>query len=96
EVEGDRSLGEIGGTFYSGREIWLLGAENLDTEEYDKAVILHEWAHYYEDVFSRSDSIGGPHAIGELLDLTVAFSEGFANAFSGLVRGDPQLLDSVG
>ncbi len=96
EIEGDRSLGEIEGTFYSGREIWLLGAQDLDTEEYDKAVILHEWAHYYEDVFSRSDSIGGPHAIGELLDLTVAFSEGFANAFSSLVRGDPLLLDSIG
>ena len=34
---------------------------------------------------SRDDSLGGPHGSGDILDPRVAFSEGWANALSGLV-----------
>jgi hypothetical protein len=46
--------------------------------------------------FSRDDSGGGPHAIGDMLDPRVAWSEGWANFFSSAVRGTPILLDSKG
>jgi hypothetical protein len=66
------------------RAIFILGDENVDTDEYDASVIAHEWGHYFQDVFSRDDSLGGRHAQSDELDLRVAFSEGWGNAFSGM------------
>jgi hypothetical protein len=47
-----------------------------------------------EEKFSRADSLGGDHFIGERLDLRVAFGEGWGNAFSGMVLNDPAYRDS--
>lgn len=78
--------GEIGTSFYRGdiNSLFLLGLATSDTEEFDDHVVAHEWGHYFEDAFSRSDSIGGPHGIGERLDMRVAFGEGWATALSGM------------
>jgi len=57
-------------------------------------VIAHEWAHYYEHSFSRTDSIGGPHWTGDVLDIRLAFGEGFATAFAALVMETPYYRDS--
>jgi hypothetical protein len=65
-------------------------------------VIAHEWAHYFQDMLARDDSLGGGHDLGDSLDLTVAFSEGWADAFSGMSAmpgmpdGDPIYRDSFG
>ncbi len=56
----------------------ILGDAGVDTDEFDAHVIAHEWAHYFEDVMSRSNSEGGAHLLGESLDASLAFSEGFA------------------
>lgn len=93
---GDRSQGQIGTSFYSNGEIYLLGAENSDTDEYDGHVIIHEWGHYFEDKLARSDSIGGSHSGGDRLDMRVAFGEGFGNAWSGIITDDPYYRDSYG
>lgn len=95
-ADGDLMRGEIGTSFYNGAAIYILGAENEDTDEYDRHVILHEWGHYIEDRLSRADSIGGAHAGGDLLDMRVAMSEGFANAFSAMMLDDPVYRDSSG
>ena len=76
--------------------VFVLGDANTDTDEYDQHVIAHELGHYFQDVFSRDDSLGGDHSSGNLLDLRVAFSEGWGNAFSGMVKGDPRYRDSFG
>lgn len=65
-----------------------------DTDEYDSHVIAHEFGHYFEDQFSRSDSIGGQHGLGDRLDLRVAFGEGWGNAFGSMALNDPQYRDS--
>jgi hypothetical protein len=94
----DPSTGEIGTSFYSPSRggIFLLGAANDDTEEYDRHVILHEWGHYFEEEFSRSDNFGGPHTYGDQLDLRVAFSEGFATGLAGIMLTDPIYRDTRG
>jgi len=95
----------IGTTFYdpsdpgaspSAKQIFILGEEDVDTDEYDIHVVAHEWGHYFEDRFSRSDSVGGPHFGGDLLDLRVAFGEGWGNAFSAMAIGDPLYQDAGG
>ena len=74
----------------------ILGQENVDTDEFDHAVIAHEWGHVYQGQVSRDDSLGGPHAVGDYLDETVAFSEAFANAVSGMVMAAPFYRDTMG
>src|SRR5688572_21297940 len=76
--------------------IYILGDFAVgDTDEFDQSVIAHEFGHYFEDLFSRSDSIGGDHGgAGDLLDLRVAFGEGWGNAFSSMARGDTVYRDS--
>jgi hypothetical protein len=89
--------GEIGSSrFVTGLGIQLLGAVDQDTDEYDRHVISHEWGHYLEHSFSRSDSIGGAHSLGDQLDMRVAFSEGWANAFSAVATGAPVYVDTLG
>jgi hypothetical protein len=93
----DLDTGEIGTSFFRlGLGIYLLGAEDDDTDEYDRHVIAHEWGHYFEGVFSRSDSIGGPHTRHDQLDFRVAFGEGWGNAFSAMVTGESVYRDSFG
>ena len=97
---GNRAVGQIGTTSFidstSGRSIYVLGKENVDTDEYDVSVIAHEWGHYYQSSFSRDDSQGGSHSPLDLLDRRVAFSEGWGNAWSGIALGRNNYTDSVG
>ena len=97
-VLGNVEAGQIGGTFFdAGTDTaFVLGDRALDSDEFDDAVILHEYAHLLASRFSRDDSQGGPHVLGDVLDPRVAWSEGWANLFSGLVREDPIYRDSIG
>jgi hypothetical protein len=69
---------------------------NSDSDEYDDSVIAHEYAHLLAAKFSRDDSPGGRHVMGDMLDPRVAWSEGWANFFSSVVRNDPIWRDSRG
>lgn len=103
----DADNGNIGTSFYTtGADpscpalpagIYILGDYangGGDTDEFDDHVIAHEMGHYFEDKFSRSDSQGGDHAPTDRLDLRVAFSEGWGDAFSGMAMNDPIYRDS--
>jgi PKD repeat protein len=102
-VLGDVTLGQIETTSYFAASefgppagIYVLGDENTDTDEYDQHVMVHEFQHFLEDSIMRSESPTGPHSINERLDLRLAFSEGFANAFSAMALNDPLYRDSFG
>jgi hypothetical protein len=88
--------GRIGGTYFDAGSgvAFVLGDRSIDSDEFDDAVLLHEYAHLLAQRFSRDDSIGGPHLPGDVLDPRVAWSEGWANFFSSLVRDDPIYRDS--
>ena len=94
---GDRNAGQIVTSNYDGdSNLWILGDANSDTDEYDDHIIVHEWGHYFEDKFSRSDSIGGPHSISDSLDIRVAFGEGWGNALSAIATDNPVYFDTAG
>lgn len=92
-VSGDTTIGQIGTSYYdpSLNELFILGKEDNDTDEYDNHVIVHEWGHYFEAKLSRSDSMGGNHSAGEKKDMSLAFGEGWGNALSAIVL-DPDYL----
>jgi len=87
-------VGDLGGSFYIANKLFLVGDAATDTEEFDDHVIVHEWGHYFEDNLSRSDSIGGPHGIGHLLDPRLAFGEGWATALAGMALDDHLYCDT--
>lgn len=92
----DIDAGELSASFYSSGidSLFLLGDASVDTEEFDDHVTMHEWGHYFEDNFSRSDSIGGPHRIGQSLDSRLAFGEGFATALAAILLEEQQYCDT--
>lgn len=99
-ASGNPALGQIGTTSFTdgseGRSIYVLGKEDVDTDEYDSSVIAHEWGHYYQSAFSRDDSPGGSHSMSDSLDRRVAFSEGWGNAWSGIALARSNYTDSAG
>ncbi len=94
----DVTAGEFPVAFYSGGvdSLYLHGDAALTQDEFDDHVIMHEWGHYFEDNFSRSDSVGGPHTLGQSLDARLAFGEGWATAFGAMALNDPQYCDTHG
>lgn len=95
-------------SFYipSQSSLYILGGvggstDNVDTDHFDNTVILHEYGHFLEAQFSKSDSPGGSHNGDSIIDPRLAWSEGFANYFGVLVNshfvpGDYRYRDSYG
>ena len=66
------------------RKLYILGGnngdvKNTDTDHFDAAVIVHEYSHFLEDVYGRSESPGGSHNGNGIIDPRLAWSEGWAN-----------------
>ena len=86
------------GTYFESLDnsIHLLGGCSGDTDEYDDDIILHEFGHYASANFSRDDSPGGPHSLGDNTeDIRLAWSEGWAHFFSSAIRGNPRQVDTI-
>ena len=97
----NKAVGEITTSHFlveasSTAAIYILGQANADTDEYDSHVVVHEFGHYLQFTASRDDSVGGPHGPNDRLDMRVAFSEGWGNAWSGIALNDPVYRDSLG
>ena len=91
------STGQIGSSFYDpANGIYLLGAQDNDTDEYDRSVISQVWGQYLADSFGRDDGAPGPHAPGDQLDMRAAFREGWGDAIAAIVTGDPVYRDTQG
>lgn len=59
-----------------------IGGESDGSSAWGYPVILHEFGHYVANSYSRDDSPGGSHAIGELISPPFAWSEGWASFFA--------------
>jgi hypothetical protein len=94
---GNKALGQIGTSHFSPAEnqIYILGKEGADTDEFDSHVIVHEWAHYFERNLSRSDSPGGPHGAGDVLDPRLAFGEGYGNGLAAMLLPESVYTDTL-
>ena len=89
--------GQIGTSRYiTATGIYLLGAADQDTDEYDRHIVAHEFGHYLEHGFSRSDSVGGPHTLTDQLDMRLAFGEAWGSAFAGMATRQQIYVDAHG
>jgi len=92
---GDLAQGLIGTSHFNrmSNQIFVLGKAGADIDEFDSHVIAHEWGHFFEFNLSRSDSPGGRHGPGDILDPRIAFGEAWGNALSAMVLNDPVYAD---
>jgi len=95
---GNPAQGLIGTSYFDpgNNRAFILGDRNVDSDEFDDSVIVHEYGHMLAAKFSRDDSPGGETHIGDMLDPRVSWSEGWANFFSAVVRNDSVWRDSNG
>lgn len=73
------------------RKLFILGGisgnvKTADTDHFDNSVILHEYGHFLEDVYSNTKSPGGSHNGNFVIDPRLAWSEGWANYLQSAVR----------
>ncbi|MBI3805889.1 MAG: Ig-like domain-containing protein [Nitrospirae bacterium] len=92
--------GSAQGTYFDDQldAIFILGGGDPqgDTDEYDDAVIAHEYGHFAVHHFSKDDSLGGEHFITDHdQDVRLAWSEGWGNFFSSAVRKNPIYVDTA-
>ncbi len=83
------------------REMYIQGGQggnvlSSDMDHFDNSVILHEYAHFLEDVYGSPNSPGGSHNGDSIIDPRLAWSEGWANFFQAAVTGDPRYRDTYG
>ncbi len=80
------------GSCYS-RNIISLGGQLEDTDEYDDFIVLHEFGHWFVDSFSNDSSPGGSHRDRQVSP-QLAYGEGLAYFFAGMVLRDPVVVDT--
>ena len=95
--QGDKTKGQISTSHFApdDGQIYVLGLEGADTDEFDSNVIVHEWGHYFEFNLSRSDSPGGPHGGGNnVLDPRIAFGEGWGTSLAAMALNKTDYVDT--
>lgn len=65
-----------------------------DADEYDDLVLLHEYGHFYQRHYSRSDSPGLTHTLDKGYDPRLAWGEGSATFFGNHARETSLYLDT--
>ncbi len=80
--------------------LYILGGKSgdfdcVDTDHFDNSIILHEYGHFLEANFAKSDSPGGSHSGNGVIDPRLAWSEGWANFFQAAVSGSPYYQDTI-
>lgn len=83
------------------RELYILGGEDgdvdiSDCDHFDNSIILHEYGHFIEDVFTKTNSPGGGHDGDSIIDARLAWGEGWANFFQAAITGIPIYRDTYG
>ena len=88
KVAWDQTTSPTGWKYFtsSTNTIYLNGLYPDDTDEYDVNILVHEWIHYFEHNYSRSDSPGGSHFINDPHDMRLAWGEGFANGMGAIIK----------
>ncbi len=83
------------------RQLFIVGGSNdnietANTDHFDNVIILHEYGHFIEEVFSKIDTPGGSHSAKYTIDPRLAWSEGFATFFASAILGKASYVDSQG
>ncbi|HEU4459465.1 MAG TPA: hypothetical protein VFR90_10115 [Methylibium sp.] len=96
-IDGDVTAGEIGASRYENPvSIYLLGAADADTDEYDRHVVARELGSWLQTALSRDVVLEGTHGSADRLDMVDAFSHGWATAWAAMLLDDPVFTNASG
>lgn len=73
--------------------IYILGTSS-DSDQWDDAVLAHEFGHFLESAYSRSDSPGGYHD-GSPTDPRLAWGEGYGTWVGSTIAGSSVYIDTT-
>jgi hypothetical protein len=93
---GSITLGQIGTSYWNGTALYILGKADNDSDEFDVAVVAHEFGHYLQSVASYSDSPGGSHSSGQNKDFSLSYGEGYGTAIGALLTNNSIYYDTYG
>ncbi len=93
-------LPEASSSYGMASGIYIMGGKEgsicVDTDHFDNSVLIHEYGHFLEKTYSKSDSPGGSHNGNSIIDPRLAWSEGWANFLQGAVRAEARYVDTHG
>lgn len=86
KAHGGVALHYDGGADYFDTAIAIPGTED-SPKHWADAVLLHELGHYMMDNYSRPPGVGGPHALTDKEEPSMAWSEGYATFYGQSTLG---------
>ncbi len=96
-------VGSSGVSYYlPGRnQLFILGGSSgnyvtSDTDHFDDTIVLHEYGHFIEDKYAKTNSPGGFHDADSIVDPRLAWSEGWATFFALSVQKSSRYIDTSG
>ncbi len=57
-----------------------------DPDQWDESIMIHEWGHFADDLYSCDDNPGDDHAPGQIIDSELAWGEGYPSYYACAVR----------
>ena len=82
-----------GGTSCFLKDTLYITSSDADTDEFDDAVILHEYGHFLEHVYGNPETSVGAHD-GDRTDPVLAWKEGFGTYIACSVNQSPIYVDT--
>lgn len=87
EVHWEPGYGDTGSHYISELGEITIADDPSDPDEWDDSVIIHEWGHMADDLYSCDDSPGGDHFVNQLVDdPELAWGEGYPDYWQSAVR----------
>ncbi len=83
-----------GTSYFQGSTGYIKGHRPINSDDFDDAVIAHEYSHFLQTQFSRSDNLGGSHSPDQIIDPRVAFAEGMATFLGQMFLASPLYIDT--
>lgn len=89
-----RATNSSGSSYFSGTSSTMfINGSSAEPDEFDPPVVAHEFGHYIQRWYSRSNNPGGAHD-GSPADPNLAFGEGGASYLGSLITGSSYYIDA--
>ncbi|MCJ7662348.1 MAG: VWA domain-containing protein [Anaerolineales bacterium] len=87
EVHWEPGYGDTGSYYISFWGEITIADDPSDSDEWDDSVIIHEWGHMADDLYSCDDNPGGQHFVNSLVsDPELSWGEGYPDYYQSAVR----------
>ena len=86
EIHWELGYGETNSHYDPNANEIFISDDPSNPSQWDESVIAHEWGHSVDDYDSCDNSPGGHHDMGQLVDVELAWGEGYPDYYQSVVR----------